>query len=144
MWYSWFLPLSAMFCALTSTNCATVVVFPATFGEPAYSMWKVTKVRKTLTPFCLHTRAFRSKLVLTTRPSSAKKTVFKVYRNRNRTCCPIASDKERLHWLKNAGFLHFKRLRAKCVPNLDAGSSQPPLLHGPPSHQLQPDRTCGW
>jgi hypothetical protein len=56
---------------------------------------------KTLTPFCLHVQTFRMKLALTRPPSSAKKTVFKLYRSGNRTgnpdahssqCCGTSAD----------------------------------------------------
>ena len=47
----------------------------------------------------------------------------------------------RLYPLKNVDFSLFKKARAKCVPNLDAELPRQRSLHGPPSHQLQPDRT---
>jgi hypothetical protein len=65
----------------------------STVGESTCSLWRAAMAGKTLTPFCLHVRAFRSKLVSATPPSSTNKTVFKIYRSGNRTgnpMCPLA------------------------------------------------------
>jgi len=80
------------------------------FGEPTFSLWRGAIVWKTLSLFCLHVPAFRSKLVLATPPSSANKTVFKVYRSGNRTGKPLVSECRTAHIVR-----HWSKRQASLV-----------------------------